>query len=99
MSKKKYASGKNALSISDRSGFQFKYTEMVKEPGTRVWVHESESDGQYNLVDHPQNFPADTQEGIALENARANDDEGNPNFVYFEDNNFLVVQEQPVFES
>ena len=27
----KYASGKNALAISDRSGMQFPYSEMVRE--------------------------------------------------------------------
>ena len=36
-----YASGKFALAISDRSGLQFPYTEMVKE-WTGAWVHTSE---------------------------------------------------------
>jgi len=36
-----YASGKFALAISDRSGLQFPYTEMVRE-WTGAWVHTSE---------------------------------------------------------
>ena len=36
-----HASGKYALAISDRSGLQFPYTEMVKE-WTGAWVHTSE---------------------------------------------------------
>jgi len=36
-----HASGKFALAISDRSGLQFPYTEMVKE-WTGAWVHTSE---------------------------------------------------------
>jgi hypothetical protein len=36
-----YAKGKYALSISDRSGLQFPYNEMVKE-WTGAWVHTSE---------------------------------------------------------
>lgn len=36
-----YASGKFAIAISDRSGLQFPYTEMVRE-WTGAWVHTSE---------------------------------------------------------
>ena len=34
----KFAGGKYALAISDRSGMQFPYLEMVKE-WTGAWVH------------------------------------------------------------
>ena len=37
----KYSSGKHAIAISDRSGLQFPYTEMVRE-WTGLWVHISE---------------------------------------------------------
>ena len=37
----RFASGKYALSLSDRSGMQFPYLEMVKE-WTGAWVHFSE---------------------------------------------------------
>ena len=36
-----YAKGKYAIAISDRSGLQFPYNEMVKE-WTGAWVHRSE---------------------------------------------------------
>ena len=36
-----YASGKNALAISDRSGMQFPYSEMVREWNGSL-VHTSE---------------------------------------------------------
>ena len=39
-----YASGKNALAISDRSGMQFPYSEMVREwNGSLVHISEFES--------------------------------------------------------
>lgn len=46
--------GKGPFAISDRSGFKFPMREMVKEPGTGYLVHRSESDKNYNMVDHPQ---------------------------------------------
>ena len=36
-----YAKGKYAIAISDRSGLQFPYNEMVKE-WNGMWVHTSE---------------------------------------------------------
>lgn len=52
-----FATGKNAISICQRSGFKFPYREMVFESGTNTWVHRSEDDGQWDLVNHPQNYP------------------------------------------
>lgn len=43
-----------AWAISDRSGMRFPMAEMMREPGTNVFIHKSESDGIYNAVDHPQ---------------------------------------------
>jgi hypothetical protein len=37
----KYSSGKHAIAISDRSGLQYPYTEMVRE-WNGLWVHISE---------------------------------------------------------
>lgn len=45
---------RGAWAISDRSGFKYPMKEMIKEPGTGYLIHRSESDGQYNAVDHPQ---------------------------------------------
>lgn len=49
-----YSNARKAWSVSDRSGKRFPYREMLYEPGTNQWVHISESDGEYNAVDHPQ---------------------------------------------
>ena len=66
-----FASGKHARAICDRSGFEYPYSEMVVEPGTNYLVHWSESDGSWNLVDHPQNFPPRKMgDAIGLENPR-----------------------------
>ena len=63
----KFSSGKNAWAICDRTGFRHPYTEMVTEPGTGLFVHYSVSDGEYNTVDHPQNFPDVGTENTGLE--------------------------------
>jgi hypothetical protein len=61
------ASGKYAVAISDRSGFKFRWKDMIKEPGTGFIVHPSESDGPFNLKDHPQNNLGNTRaENIGL---------------------------------
>lgn len=52
-----FAKGKNAVGICHRSGFKVPYKELVFEPGTNYLVHKSETDGNYSLVNHPQNFP------------------------------------------
>jgi hypothetical protein len=63
----KFASGKNALAVCERSGFVFPWSEMIYEPGTGYFIHISESDGRYNAVGHPQNFPPkDTSDSESL---------------------------------
>jgi len=62
----RWARGKRSKAISERSGFKFKYKEMVREPGTNYFVHWTESDGKWNAVHHPQNKTADLTENIAL---------------------------------
>lgn len=42
-----------AWAISDRSGMRHPMFEMIKEPGTGYLIHYSESDGIWNMVDHP----------------------------------------------
>lgn len=46
---------KHAFAICDRSGFKYPYNQMVHEPGTGLFVHWTESDGKWNLVDNPRN--------------------------------------------
>lgn len=70
--------GKRARAISQRSGMSFPYNEMVREPGTGWLVHKSESDGAWNLRDHPRNFvgrDARRGENLGVEWARIDRDE------------------------
>ena len=60
-----YARGKYAKSISDRSGQEFPYREMVKE-WNGSWVHTSEFEAKHPQLD-PKPHMADP---IALWNAR-----------------------------
>ena len=60
-----FAKGKYAKAISDRSGMEFPYNEMVKE-WNGSFVHKSEYEAQ-----HPQDQPrAYGTEGHGLRNAR-----------------------------
>lgn len=68
---------KNAVAICDRTGRKHKYSEMVIEPGTNYLVHWTESDGKWNLVTNPRNFPARPRvEGKGLKFARPDTIEG-----------------------
>jgi hypothetical protein len=64
---KTFASTKNALRICQRSGFKYKYNKIIVEPGTGLWVHEDESDGRFNRVDHPQLHIKGVSDMMALE--------------------------------
>ena len=55
----KFASGRQSLSISDRSGLAFPYTEMVRE-WTGAWVHISEYEPKQPQLD-PRPHAADPQ--------------------------------------
>lgn len=58
-----------AIAIDQRTGFKHLQKDMVFESGTNYYVHKQESDGRYNLVDHPQNYRSaklDRPERIAL---------------------------------
>jgi len=59
-----YAKGKYAVGICHRSGFKYPYSELIFEPGTNYLVHKSETDGNYSLVNHPQNFPPNPEDII-----------------------------------
>jgi|TARA_R110000824_G_scaffold322743_1_gene509712 hypothetical protein len=61
----KYASGRFALRISDRSGMAFPYNEMVQE-WNGSWVHISEFEAKQPQLD-PRNHPTDF---TALQHAR-----------------------------
>ena len=68
--KKRFATGRKATAICDRTGFKHILKDLLKEPGTNILVYKTWSDRDYNRVDHPQNYPADTSESIALRNPR-----------------------------
>lgn len=89
-----FASGKRAWSISDRSGLRFPYNEMLFEPGTGIWVHKSETDGQYNIVDHPQGrVKAPKGDAISLENIYGDGREDEyPEFLVDENGDTLVIR-------
>ena len=61
----KYASGKRSIAISDRSGMQFPYTEMVRE-WNGAFVHVSEFEPKQPQLE-PKPISGD---GIALRNVR-----------------------------
>jgi hypothetical protein len=88
-----YAEGKKAWSISDRSGKRFPYNEMLFEPGTKLWIHYSESDGEYNYVDHPQGkmkIPNGSRDPIALETVRDDPLMVEPDILVDEHGEYLV---------
>jgi len=62
------ARGKRSLSISDRSGAAFPYTEMVKE-WQGSWVHISEYEAKHPQLDPPYH----KADAIALANVRSQD--------------------------
>ena len=63
------ARGKYAYFICDRSGFRFRYSDRVKEP-TGLVVGASETDGRYNIIDHPQNKTPRNDDNENLRDAR-----------------------------
>ena len=74
--------GRRALAISDRSGMQFPYKEMVKE-WNGAFVHISEYEPKQPQLD-PINTPGDPQ---GLQNARPDRTEP-PTFDILPDNPF-----------
>lgn len=98
--KRKYASGKMAFVICDRTGFKVPYRNSVVEPGTGLRVDKRWSDGMWNIVDHPQNFPADVGEAINLENPRMDVPEVQPPFLAADEDGVLILMDgggQPIF--
>lgn len=65
-----FATGKNAVAICDRCGWKRPWTALRTEPGTGWKVCSECNDGQFSLVAHPQNYPANVQDAIALRWAR-----------------------------
>lgn len=95
-SKRRFAKGKRAFSICDRTGWKTRYKDMVIEPGTGIFVDKSWSDGKWNRVDHPQNFPADTSENIGLKHARIDRPEPLPTYLTDESGDYILLNGVPI---
>ena len=80
-----YASGRNALAISDRSGLRFPYTEMVREWNGSL-VHYSEYEAK-----QPQLQPAPVgSDPQALQNPRVQG-EDTPQLILLNPNPFEII--------
>ena len=63
LGKRKWASSKGVTGFSDRSGLPYRYSDMIIEPGTGLWIHKSESDGAENITEafRDPKVPSDAQ--------------------------------------
>ena len=82
-----YARGKKSKAISDRSGMEFPYTEMVKE-WNGSFVHRSEYEAKHPQIERKK-ISADA---IALQNARPMHPDTQTDFVLYISNGFFVTQ-------
>ena len=73
-----YARGKYAKAISDRSGLEFPYNEMVKE-WNGSFVHKSEFEAKHPQI-RRKHIKADA---IALANARPRTEDNTKNFLLY----------------
>jgi hypothetical protein len=80
-----FARGKNALSISDRSGLRFPYTEMVREWNGSL-VHYSEYEAKQPQLE-PKPVGSDPQ---ALQNPRVQGDD-TPQLILLNPNPFEII--------
>jgi hypothetical protein len=84
-----FASSKNALRICQRSGLKYPYNEVIREPGTGLWVHYSESDGAYNRIQHPQLHIKGVSDKIGLRNPLPDVDDS-ISYITDENGNYLI---------
>ena len=82
-----YARGKKSKAISDRSGMEFPYTEMVKE-WNGSFVHRSEYEAKHPQIERKK-ISADA---IALQNARPMHPDTQKDFVLYISNGFFETQ-------
>lgn len=96
--RRKWAKGRKALAICDRTGFQHRMKDMVIEPGTGLLVYKTWSDGKWNRVDHPQNFPPAGGESIGIKNARPDRVEPTGEFIITANDEYLIANGMVVFK-
>ena len=82
-----YARGKKSKAISDRSGMEFPYTEMVRE-WNGSFVHRSEYEAKHPQIERKK-ISADA---IALQNARPMHPDTQKDFVLYISNGFFETQ-------
>jgi hypothetical protein len=70
-----HAPTRGVKSRCQRSGLMFPYEQMVREPGTNLWVHRSYSDGVCNRVQH-RNFRPPLPESQTIPNVFPEQDAG-----------------------
>lgn len=88
-----FARGCRAVTIDDRSGFKESYKDMVFEPGTNFWVHKDESDKEFSIVSHPQNYaPEHIVDHVALRNPSP-DTKLDSGFILAEDGIDFILRE------
>ena len=80
-----YASGKRSKAISDRSGMEYPYREMVKEWNGSL-VHISEFEPKHPQLDPPYH----KADAIALANARPRPPENEKEFLLFITSGFFA---------
>lgn len=83
--KRRFAKGRKSRGICERTGFEVPYRKIVVEPGTKLLVENTMSDGRWNRVDHPQNYsPRNLGDGQRLKNATGDEnfEFANCDFVY-----------------
>ena len=93
-----FATGIYANSICERCSFQYKYSEIKLEPGTRLLVCPECNDGVWNRVTHPLNFPPKKQsDNIALKNPSPDTNLIEFEFIYGEEEHGFIVDYASIF--
>jgi len=88
---KGYATGKWAVAMCDRCGWKKPWKALQTEPGTNWKVCSDCNDYGYSLVAHPQNYPADVKDAIALRWARPDQNQIITQPYYLADENGAVL--------
>lgn len=90
-----YATGRWAKAICDRCGWKKPWGSLTTEPGTGWKVCHECNDGMYSFVAHPQNYPANGTDAIALRWARPDQNAAitQPYYLATEDG-YVIVWDQ-----
>jgi hypothetical protein len=78
--------------VCDRSGLKTPRSQLVREPGTNLYVRRSELDGYYNYVKHPQNKAPHKRVEVALRRTSPDVDVSYSNFLLLEDGGCFLTE-------